>query len=37
MPLQLMLTEEELIDILPQRWILSNPEAVVNDIRNMAK
>ena len=32
MPYMEKASEEELIDILPHRWILSNPEAVVNDI-----
>ena len=37
MPYMENASEEELIDILPHRWIFSNPEAVVNNIRNMAK
>lgn len=37
MPYMEKASEEELIDILPHRWIFSNPEAVVNNIRNMAK
>ena len=36
MPYMEKASEEELIDILPHRWIFSNPEAVVNNIRNMA-
>ena len=37
MPYMEKASEEELVEILPHRWILSHPEAVIADIRNQAK
>lgn len=30
-------SEEELVEMLPHRWILSHPEAVITYIQNQAK
>ena len=37
MPYMEKASKEELIGLLPHRWILSHPEAVISDIRNQAK
>ena len=37
MPYMEKAPEEELAELLPHRWILSHPEAVISDIRSQAK
>ena len=36
MPYMEKASEKELVEILPHRWILSHPKAVISDIRKQA-